>query len=207
MFKSNLAKYEAFFGRQADLILPPSEKVTNSCFVYRFPPRKVGFLKRLFTPLNDVFVYITDGMSAIEMTIPEELKDAYPSRVEVLACSKSPIVGNVNGNDIIADILHWMVPEVIERDTFLGPAHAIDFGEVISQNSEMTGFFIGVPDGIEMSRLCRCTYAAQLIVSILPITPDELKLIETQGADSLLDEFERGNVPNLFDPFRFGVKK
>lgn len=202
--KSNLSKYAAFFGREAEEILQPDETVPDSCFVYRFPPKKVGFFKRIFTPLHDSNVYMTDGMSNFDMTIPSELQSTYPKRVELLACTKDLIVGDVDKQDIVTRLLQLLASSVFQRQTFVGPVQAIDLGRKMCPNSEMTGFFFGVPT-IEMPRLCRCTSAAELVVSVSPITAGELRLIKEKGPEALISAFEREGIPNLFDPFRKGV--
>lgn len=203
--KSNLAKYEAFFGRSADESLVLSGESAFSCFVHRFPQRQVGFFKRMFTPLNDLCVYMTDGMSTIEMPLPEDLQETYPSRVELIACTESPIEGAADNQDIVIRLLSWLAITVADQQTFVGPMHSMNLGEKICPNSEMTGLFFGVPDGIEMRRLCQCTSAAQLVVSAIPVTSNELQILQTAGPEALLNAFEREGIRNLFDPFRTGV--
>lgn len=205
--RSNLAKYEAFFGRPADETLAPRGEDTSSCYVHRFPPRRVNFFKRLFTPLNDVCVYITDGMSTGDMSLPPELQGTYPSRVELIACTEAPIVGGKDNQDIVTRLLQWLAEQIARRQTFVGPVQSIDLGEIMCPGSEMTGFFFGVPDGIEMRRLCGCTSAAQLVVSVIPVTMNELQLVKTNGPEALMDAFEREGIKNLFDPFRKGIEQ
>ena len=102
-------------------------------------------------------------------------------------------------------LLQWLVTAVAERRTFVGPVQTIDLGVKICPDSEMTGFFFGVPDGVDMQRLCRCTQAAQLVVSVMPVTPTELQIVEKSGPEALIGAFEREGVKNLFDPFRKGI--
>ena len=203
--RSNVTKYEAFFGRSADETLAPRGENASSCYVHRFLPRRVNFFKRLFTPLNDVCVYITDGMSTNDMSLPPELQGTYPSRVDLIACTEAPIVGGKDSQDIVTRILQWLAEQVAQRQTFVGPMHSIDLGEIMCPGSEMTGFFFGVPDGVEMRRLCGCTAAAQLVVSVIPVTTTELQLVTTKGPEALMDAFERAGIRNLFDPFRKGI--
>jgi hypothetical protein len=56
-----------------------------------------------------------------------------------------------------------------------------------------------------MSRLCSCAPAAQLVVSVMPITTAERNFAIKNGSEKLLALFERHRVPNLFDPFRRSV--
>ena len=41
-------KYTAFFGRGADVVLDAKPDDPRSPSVYRFPPTRAGFLKRIF---------------------------------------------------------------------------------------------------------------------------------------------------------------
>jgi hypothetical protein len=203
--ESYLSRYTAFFGRNADEILRPDPGVRGSCFAYRFPPTRVGFVARLFKSLPDVCVYITDGMSKSDMTIPPELQDTYPKRIELIACTRSPITGATDKQDVVIRLLQCLAGTVVQRQVLVGPGQTCDFGEKICPNTGMSGFFFGLPDGVDMRRLCRCTPAAELVVSVTPVTPGELALARKQGPRALVSAFEREGVPNMFDPFRRGV--
>ena len=201
----NLSKYAAFFGRQADIVLQPDATTPNSCYAYRFPPAQSGFLRQFFTPLRHSCVYITDGMSTFDMTIPSELQKTYPKRIELLACTKTPITGGIDNQDIVTRLLQVLTSTVFRLKTFVGPLQTVDLGEKMCPNSEMTGFFFGVADGIDMTRLCRCSQAAQLVVSVMPITPGEMKMVKEKGPATLISGFEREGVENIFDPFRNSI--
>lgn len=69
----------------------------------------------------------------------------------------------------------------------------------------MSAFFFAVPDGVEMSRLCSCTLAAQLVVSVMPITSSERAYAVASGLEQFIELLEQRRVPNLFDPFRQAV--
>ena len=153
-------KYTDFFGRKPDFIREPLAEPQDSPFVYRFPAIKVGFLKRFRVPVNDVWVFITDGMSLKEMTVPHTGEVSYPSRIELVAYAKQPIIGQSDDEDIISAVLQALSLLPFEKNRFFGPLLTCGFGERICLNSEMTGFFFGVPDGVNMTQLCKCTYVS-----------------------------------------------
>ncbi len=202
---NSVGKYSAFFGRQPDIVLDPIPDDPQSPSVCRFPPTKVGFLKRIFTQLPSDCVYITDGMSRQEMPVPEIERRTYPTRIELIALSTAAIVGGNDGRDVCAAILQSLAVIPFRQSIFFGPLQTCDFGERICTNSEMTGFFFAVPDGVDMDRLCRCTPAAQLVVSVIPITPKEIQYAKEKGSEQLISLFEKAAVPNVFDPYRKGV--
>ena len=202
---NSAGKYAAFFGRPPDLIIDPGPSDPQSPSVCRFPPTKVGFLKRIFTQLPANCVYITDGMSRQEMAVPEQERRTYPTRIELIALSTAAIVGGNDGCDVGTAILQALAVIPFKQNIFFGPLQTCDFGDRICTNSEMTGFFFAVPDGVDMGRLCRCTPAAQLVVSVIPITPKEIVYAKEKGSDQLIALFEKAGVPSVFDPFRKGV--
>ena len=66
----------------------------------------------------------------------------------------------------------------------------------------MSGFFFAVPTGVDMQRLCSCTPQAELVVSVVPISSSELDYKVKHGGFSLMELFEKKQVPVTFDPFR-----
>src|SRR3989339_1327328 len=143
---TSLEKYSFYFGRSADMAVPPEPSLLNSPFVYRFPPLNISRFKRIFIQceLIDYVVYVTDGMSSRKMNVPSNERDIYPSQIELIACSTVAIIGGNDGRDLIAGSLQMLVDEMVKRDTFIGPAHTIDCAEPVFMNTEMTGFFFGV---------------------------------------------------------------
>jgi hypothetical protein len=200
-----LSKYEAYFGRAADFILEARQGATPCVTVGRFPPVSAGFLRRFVTPVHDRVVYVTCGMSCKPMRIPEAEKQVYPSAIELIACCKGAYAGEREGTDIVAIYLQALAALPFEMDIFFGPMHTAALEERLSPNSEMSAFFFALPDGINMSRLCSCTPAAQLVVSVMPITTAERSFANTNGSEKLVALFQQHRVPNLFDPFRRSV--
>jgi hypothetical protein len=198
-------KYAAFFGRAADVVLDANPDDPQSPSVYRFPPTRAGFLKRIFTPLASDFVFMTDGMSRHAMSVPPEEQRVYPSRIELFACTKgAPVVGP-ESRDVITAILQGLAVAPFTQGVFFGPLHTFDLGEPISSNSEMTGFLFAVPEGVDIARLCSCTPAAELVVSVIPVTASEIRYGKAKGPDQLIAQFEKAGVKPIFDPFRKGV--
>ena len=198
----SLKKYTDFFGRKPDFIREPLVDPKDSPFVYRFPEMKVGFFKRFRVPVSDVWVFITDGMSVKEMTVPNTGEASYPSRIELVAYAKQPIIGQSDDEDIVTAVLQALSLLPFEKNAFFGPLLTCNFGEKICLNSEMTGFFFGVPGGVNMNQLCKCTQSADLVVSVIPISAAELKFVGSKGPEELVELFDKQGVPNLFDPFR-----
>lgn len=199
------SKYEAYFGRSADFILEPREGTTPAVSVGRFPAVSTGFLRRFVTPVHDRVVYVTYGMSCNPMRVPDAEKQIYPSAIELIAFCKGPYVGEHDGTDMVATHLQALAGLPFQMDMFFGPMHTAALEERLSPNSEMSAFFFALPDGINMSRLCSCTPAAQLAVSVMPITIAERSFAVANGTERLVALFEQNNVPNLFDPFRRSV--
>ncbi len=202
---AQFSKYEAYFGRRADFTLEAQANVTPAVSVGRFPAVSTGFLRRFVTPLHDRVVYVTYGMSSKTMRVPEAEKLMYPSEIELIASCKGVYLGERGGTDMVSIYLQALAALPFETDTFLGPMQTAALEETVSPNSNMSAFFFAVPDGISMSRLCSCTPAAKLVVSVMPITTKERSFAVANGSEKLIELFEEKNVPNFFDLFRSSV--
>jgi len=66
----------------------------------------------------------------------------------------------------------------------------------------MSAFLFAVPEGMNEKRICKGTPAAKAILSLIPISANELKLCREEGIDRLIDVFEEKDVMPIFDPFR-----
>jgi len=89
-----------------------------------------------------------------------------------------------------------------QAEMFFGPTHTAALEDAICPGSEMSAFFFAIPDGIAMPRLCSCTPAAELVVSVMPIGFSERAYVVANGPERFVELLERHRVPNLFDPFR-----
>jgi len=84
---------------------------------------------------------------------------------------------------------------------FFGPMHTVALDDPIGPNSEMSAFLFAVPGDVKMTNLCACTPAADLVVSVLPITSSERAYAVNQGAERLLALFEQERVRISSIPF------
>jgi hypothetical protein len=193
----------AFFGRPADYVLKPPENSPDAPFVYRFPPLAGGFFKRLFSQANNVGVYITDGMARRPMNVPQAERPVFPERIELIAYAKEALVAD--NADAVAPVLQDLAMLPWLENVFFGPMHTCEWQGGLWPASSMAGFFFAVPDGIDMRRLCSCTEGAQLVVSVMPITLNEIAVAKNSGPLKLLEQFESQAVENHFDPFRNSV--
>jgi len=109
------------------------------------------------------------------------------------------------GRDVVTAILQMLAVVPFQQGIFFGPLQTCDLGERISTNSAMTGFLFAVPEGIEMGRLCSCTPSAQLVVSVITITANEIRYAKERGSERLIAQFEKAGVLPIFDPFRKGL--
>ena len=201
---TRFSKYAAFFGRSPDFVRDPPPGAPQIS-VGRFPPISAGLFRRLFTPVRDRFVYITHGMSATPMRVPAEVARLYPAKIELIAYCREAYIGAQDGQDMVSACLQALAVVPFEMDIFFGPMHTAAMEESFGPNPEMTAFFFAVPDGVEMRRLCSCTPAAELVVSVMPITSSERAYAVERGPEPLLDLFVKQRVPNFFDPFRKSV--
>lgn len=195
-----LAKYEAFFGRPADFVLDPISDAVPPIRVARFPAVSAGFFRRIFTPVHDRFVYITDGMSSTPMHVSENQVDIYPSRIELIAFCEGAYM--VRDTDVVSLSLRALAHIPFNEDMFFGPTHTAALPEPLGKDSEMNAFFFALPDGVEMKRLCSCTVGAQLVLSALPISASERDFAVRNGPAAFIQLLEQHRVPNLFDPYR-----
>ena len=169
--------------------------------VGRYPPIQ-GFLRRWGKPVADLCVYITHGMSEVPMKVPTEERELYPERIEFIAFCKAPYIGAHDGEDTVSAVLQMLAIDPFLSGRFFGPLQTASFDEPPCVGTEMNGFFFAVPFGVDMKTLCSCTPQADLVVSVMPITPPERAYAVQHGSERLVELFEKKNVPNLFDMSR-----
>jgi hypothetical protein len=136
------------------------------------------------------------------MQIPANEASIYPARVELIAYCSGAYVGAHDGQDMVSGYLQVLAQMPFDAEIFFGPMQTAALEERICPDSEMRAFFFALPDGVRMAPLCACTPAAQLVLSVMPITPSELDFAVNRGPDQLVELFSQKNVPNFFDPFR-----
>lgn len=196
------SKYESFFGRRVDYMREPQANVHPPVSVCRIPPAEVSFFRRFSTPVFDRTVYITYGMSAEPMHIPADKTHIYPARIELISYCMGGYLGAKDGQDLVSAQLVGLAAMAFGHEMFFGPMQTASLEEPMCPGTSMTAFFFAVPDGVDMKKLCSCTPAAELVVSVMPITSTERAYAVSNGIDSLLQVFEEKNVPNFFDVYR-----
>ncbi len=192
-------RYEAFWGRKADIILHPENSTGPHIDVYRFPPLKTRlFFRRWFTPADREYVYITGGMSDAEMPAAKP-EGASPSRVELTTYSKT--VYEHEGRDVVAGWLSFLphLPFEETSSIFFGPGHTFSPGEPIAPDSKMTGFFFGITPSVPLRQLCASTINAELTLQVVPISANERKMAEDEGPKALIAYFEHHKIQPVFD--------
>ena len=199
---AHFSRYAAFFGRAPDFVRTPAPDASPQVSVGRFPPKPVGFFRRLFTPVSDRWVYLTWGMSAKPMHVSGEEANTHAERIELLAYSKNPFVGTHDDQDMISAVLQVLAAIPFAAGIFFAPGFTAQFDEPFCPNSEMRAFLFTEPAGVEIARLCRCTPGAQLMLSVTPITVSERDHAAKHGPRSLIELFIKQGVNNFFDPFR-----
>ena len=197
--QSDFAKHESLFGRKIDYIRAPLPGVLPAISVLRLPAVEVSWVRRFSTPVHDRTVYITNGMSTMGMKVPAEEAQRYPQRIELIAYSPDVYIGAENGQDLVSVHLQALAVMPFQNGLFFGPLQTASVEEPICPGTDMIAFFFAVPDRIDMVKLCACTPAAQLIVSVMPITSAEHDYAVTNGASALLELFQKKNIPNMFD--------
>jgi hypothetical protein len=151
----------------------------------------------------DQYVYITSGLSQHSMPTPEGLPYKPVANVELMAVCEGQINGGESGDEDVASYLLQMVSQyIVDEKMFVEPGHALDFQDPFFPNSEMSAFLCVVPEGMDEKRICKGTPAAKAILSLVPISANELKLCREEGVERLIDVFEEKNVMPIFDPFR-----
>jgi hypothetical protein len=144
-------------------------------------------------------------MSSAEMRVPPQEASMYPSRIELIACCAGAYIGAFDGQDMVSLCLQKLASMPFQRDVFFGPLHLASLKEPIGQGTEMSAFLFAWPVGVAMRRLCSCTAAARLVVSVMPITASERDYALQHGPGRLIELFEKRRVPNVFDLTRKGV--
>jgi hypothetical protein len=193
--------YTAFWGRPPNLVHHASGTRVPHIGIYRFPPlEKRGFFRTLFAAAPKDYVYISGGMSEACMEMPRQNRkdESSPTRVELTAFARTPIVDG-SGEDVIASWLAFLAHATFQQRTFLAPGHAVDVHEPLTRESSMSAFFFGITPDVDMRRLCEASIHAELMLHVTPISEAECALAKNEGAEALLNAFERAGVEPVFD--------
>jgi hypothetical protein len=195
-------RYEWFWGRKPDWILHPTEPIHPHIDIYRFPPVETKwFFQKWFKPVSHQYVYISGGMSDVEMPGGKSEK-ADLFRVELTAFSNEVYKNKSGDMDMISwwlSFLAYMPFRIKNNNFFFAPGHTISAGEPIIPGSEMTDFFFGITPSVEIKRLCSASINAQLMLQVVPISESERKLAQQKGTENLISYFEENGIEPVFD--------
>lgn len=75
-------------------------------------------------------------------------------------------------------------------------------GESLTPDATTSGFFFALPDYPGIDELTALTPGADLILTVVPLTPAELALAREEGSDVLVARLEAAGTPPRFDLFR-----
>jgi hypothetical protein len=160
--------------------------------VYAFRPTV-----KAWAPMYAHFVYLTGGMSDLEM--PAGSADAGFARIELSAYARrAPGFGDPR-EDVIATWLHTFAQMPFQRGLRLNPGDVFDAGRPLQPDSEMSAFYFGFAPFIDKAGLLKATLRAEAVAHVTPISEAERRLAETAGAIALVEAFGRAAVPPLFD--------
>ena len=197
---TSVSKYSAVLGR--DPFVRRESEAGKAISAYGFPPLKRSFWRGLISEAHDTTVYFTAGMSAYSMMVPPEEARIYPSRIELMAtCDGQVVAGD---EDVVSAILLGVAEYVLDSNIFVGAGHTLDFQRPLTVNTKMSALFFTPPEGMDESRLRRCTNA-EGILNVVPITAAELAVARSEGIEALVTRFEESRVRPIFDYARPSV--
>ncbi len=193
-------RYKAFWGREAERF-HLTDDFEPHIDVYRFPPLgRSWFLKRWMTPADDLYVYMTGGMS--DATAPGAASAKEPVlRTELTAYSHKICPSEADDVDMITRWLYFLASTPFrfpDEGFFFNVGHTFSVGGPLVPGSQMTGFLFSVPPCGDMRRLCSCTRHAQVVLHVVPISDAELQLT-MEDPMRLIDRFEKHGVQPIFD--------
>jgi hypothetical protein len=193
-------RYETFWRRKAE-VFHTTDDFEPHIDVFRFPPLgRSWFLKRWLTPADDLYVYMTGGMSDAAAPRAGPSKEPVP-RTELTAYSNKIYWSETGNVDRITWWLYFLASAPFrfpEEEFSFNVGHTFSVGGPLLPGSEMTGFLFSVPPCGEMRRLCSCTRHAQVVLHVVPISDGERQLT-MEDPLRLIDRFEERGVQPVFD--------
>lgn len=186
-------RYARLFGREAAFKGEQADHEEPYVEVFRFGKSE------LEVPLANWNVYITGGMSAREMILPERLQDKHiPKNIEITAYSES-IIETAKGMDFICWILHWLAHFPFREKTFLAATQTFNVGRPIVPDSEMTAYYFAETPIINAHDLFDACPQATGFIHLVPISESERQLAVAEGSKALLTLFDQHEISPLFD--------
>lgn len=182
-----------FWKREPDFIFHETDKQTPHVDTYRFPP-----VDDDQAPLLSLYVYMTGGMSDLEMPGMEGFDESM-KRAEITAYAIEPLMAESGESDFIANICRWMAHYPFDQKTYFFPGQTFDCGRPIIPESQMQGFYFSKIPFVEKDLLSKAIVTATSFVHLVPISRAELELAHTEGAEALLKLFREVRANPLFD--------
>jgi hypothetical protein len=182
--------YEKFWRRRIGGVYRSAPADPAQVDVYVFGPTL-----KAWAPMYGYYVYITGGMSDLEMPGGPGL-----SRIELSAFALRTSGFGSPGEDVIAKWLHTFAQmPFCEENLRLNPGDVFDAGQPLAEDSEMSAFYFGFVPFVDKAALCKATLRAEAVAHVMPISEAERSLAAREGAVALVQAFGRGAVPPLFD--------
>ena len=192
LIEKRTSLYTQLWGREPDFVRHPTSSEVPHVSVYRFP--KVQHE----CPMSFRYVYMTAGMSDVEMAVPTRLAKSIPSRIEISAYSDEIITTNGGKGDFICEILHWLAHHAFRESTFLAATQTFQVGQPIIPGSEMSAYYFAETPIVSGEQLFKHTPKAEGFVHLVPISEAERLLAINEGSKSLLRLFhEKGIHPDF----------
>jgi len=168
--------------------------------VLRYPP----------APGRPFHVLVTQGMSALPMTVPEGFEEVRHAEL-MIALPESWVL---EGEESSEDRWFWPVRmlKFIARlphlyETWIGSAHTIPNGdpaEPYAPNTKLCGAIIGAPESLPDS-VIECDTAPGkkvFLYAVYPIHQDEMDFKLANGSDALMQKMADRKVSMVIDPER-----
>lgn len=164
------------------------------------------------------WTFVTCGMSARAMALPDEALGSAPLFAEVVmalpnhwqfSSGSGDILGNHPG-DYPISLLRYVAHFPHNYSTWLGAGHTIPNGEPpepIADDTLMCGCMLAPVIGVDrkFNRLSVRDNVEIGFYGVIPIHRDELDLKLQEGANVIYDLFDQKGVSELFDPSRPSV--
>jgi len=163
------------------------------------------------------WTFVTSGMSAKPMPIPEEAREVTPSFCEVMLVLPADwqfsgvgkILGSSEGDYPIA-MLRYAAHFPHNYATWLGAGHTIRNGdppEPLSSQTKMCAFALTpiLTAHADFNRLTVDSGETIGFYGVIPLHEDELALKLERGMGALYDLFDRHRISEIFDPSRSSV--
>ena len=144
---------------------------------------------------RDYYTFVTMGMGAHQMNVPEELGEYNLERAELAIAV--PDHWKIDDEYMKDERWYWPIRLLkslarlpIECDTWLGNGHTIDNGDPFAKNTKLCGSMLVSPQGTdEGSDICMLPSGEEVnFYQIIPLYKEELDYKLEHGVDELLEK-------------------